>query len=555
LDKVEARYQEKQDEADKAYSAWVSLSQLDIDDDALLAFLNLQRKNEVHEDDIEVMEAEKKKEREIARDAKKESDRLKIIAKKHETARDRVMNLYDKLKAAEARAYGHISADHFTAQDQGVSVSELFPTIHVGDALLSVNGRNCRGLPFEDIKEILLTAHTPHRCVFVEYLFQKDLIKGVWYSHQELRDQNKYVEDPFVRNFVFHQRVREGNMEEVRDLLRRRHDIDSTDYTGCTAFHFAASTANFEMMGFLIEKDANVNLADKNGLTPVLAAAMTGSQEVVEYLVENGAKLDIVDLAGQTPLYRAIQSRDTSLVNTLLSSGASIEVRENNWDWTPLHLSACEGLNPVVARLLDMGSNPYLLSRGGKSAKILAEANGHLSTAKLIQDYIFAEPAQCVMGGFDEGHARSFDSLKTTSNHFVAPGSKEKVVGPEAGVEVTSELDEAYENTIDKLVSNLKGEVWCGSSVAITQSWAKRQQFSKIYTFDTVDQPCSMGWAEKGERPVQHVKTTTKGTAWSDLVPHVKAIVDELEMDLCRSKGQKVHRKKPKSQLTSRVYP
>jgi len=370
------------------------------------------------------------------------------------------------------------------------------------------------------------------------------LIEGVWYSHQELREQNKYVEDPFVRNFIFHQRVREGNIEEVKDLVRRRHDIDSVDYTGCTAFHFAASTNNFEMMKFLVENDANINFEDKNGITPVLCAAMNGALETVQFLVDNGAKLDVTDHAGQTPLFRAIQSHDVELVHTLLSSGANTEVTDKTWGWTPLHLAAYEGLSIIVTRLLDMGCNPYLLSRGGKSAKILAETNGHGHTANLLQDFIFAEPAQCVFGGFDEGHPNSLASLNLVSNHFVVPGSKEHehVAGPEAGVEVASELEKAQARTIDKFVSHLHGEIWCGSWSSVTQSWAKRQKFTKIYTLDTSSDACqNMGWLDnEGGGAMQHRKTTTAGTAWSDLIPFVKDLVDKLEMDLCKSKDQKI---------------
>ncbi len=503
--------------------------------------MNLQRKNDVDEDVIEIMEKEKKAEREIARNAKKESDRLKAIAKKHEVARDRVAAVYAKLKAAEVYAYEQISADHFKAEEKGVSLSEYFPTIHVGDALISVNGRNVQAMSFNDVQEILETTRTPHRCVFVEYLFTKDLIEGKWYSHQELREQNKYVEDPFVRNFIFHQRVREGNIEEVKDLLRRRHDVDSSDYTGCTACHFAASTSNFAMMKLLIENDANVNIPDKNGVTPVIAAALNGSLDVVQYLVENGASLDVEDQNGQTPLYHAIQSHEVDLVHTLLSSGVNIDIKEKRWDWTPLHLSSYEGLSTIVTRLLDMGSNPYLLSRSRKSAKNLAETNGHLNTAKILQDFIFAEPAQCICGGLDEGQSISFDSLKLKSGHFVTPGSKEHAAGPEAGVEAASELEQAYDITIKRLMSHLQGELWCGSSKAVTQIWAKRQKFSKIYTFETRGQPCeNMNWTKMASETVKHQVITMNGNEWADVVPFVKDTVDQLESDLCKFKGQKV---------------
>ena len=129
----------------------------------------------------------------------------------------------DEEKAAAAR----ICNDHVVADEQRLGVAELFPTIQCGFIITSVNGNECEDKEFSEIMNLIVENFPPHTLQFRRYDYRQDVAHGNWWSLQELRDQNKYVEDPRLTRGFFTETCRKGNIEEIDLRLKRGADVNA----------------------------------------------------------------------------------------------------------------------------------------------------------------------------------------------------------------------------------------------------------------------------------------------------------------------------------------
>lgn len=82
----------------------------------------------------------------------------------------------------------------------------------------------------------------------------------------------------------------EGNLEEVKSLIRNGADINAKDKYGDTALMGASREGNLEVVKFLVQKGANINVKNEDGNTALMEALGEGNLEVVQYLKSKGAK-------------------------------------------------------------------------------------------------------------------------------------------------------------------------------------------------------------------------------------------------------------------------
>lgn len=98
---------------------------------------------------------------------------------------ERVLN---ELRQEEKQLASLISDDHIVADSHQQYISELFPSIHLGYILSTLNGIPVENLPFTQALDIILTTKSPHRAVFRRYDYRSDPMTGEWLSLQQLRD-------------------------------------------------------------------------------------------------------------------------------------------------------------------------------------------------------------------------------------------------------------------------------------------------------------------------------------------------------------------------------
>ncbi|XP_033326171.1 myosin phosphatase targeting subunit 75D isoform X3 [Megalopta genalis] len=201
-----------------------------------------------------------------------------------------------------------------------------------------------------------------------------------WLRHQTRHPSNK-------RHIFFNDSVMlleaaaRNDIDEVRRLLKKGVNPDSTNEDGLTALHQCCIDDNEEMMKLLIEFGANVNAEDSEKWTPLHAAATCGHLHLVKYLIARGANLLAVNADGNMP-YDICEDEKTldciegemarwGVTQELIDeTRASIEVQmlrdlqhvatvggdleyKDHQGATPLHIAAANGYLRVVEFLLD----------------------------------------------------------------------------------------------------------------------------------------------------------------------------------------------------------
>ena len=306
---------------------------------------------------------------------------------------------YEDSKEKEKEMSDQISEDHVEADQRGVGIAELYPTINLGYIITRVNGRHTEDMAFADILTVIEEAKPPHKLELRRYDYRQNELSGRWESLQELRLDGRFVEDPRVKRAQFVEAGRRGDVAELSLMLLRGEDINSMDRTHCTAFHQAAANGHFEAMELLVEKGADIELRDHNMETPLLHAARRGDIKVVDFLLKRRANVDIRDRNFRTALFHAIMASNIELVKMIIEVRTALNLRDKYWKWTPLHYAASVGNTEIVGMLLGRRASPYLLSEHGWTPERCADENSCHEVSAMLREYIFNEPAQCVLPG------------------------------------------------------------------------------------------------------------------------------------------------------------
>ncbi|XP_050441271.1 ankyrin-3-like isoform X2 [Adelges cooleyi] len=177
----------------------------------------------------------------------------------------------------------------------------------------------------------------------------KDADKAPIINGMETLPKNKQV-DP-VTSYL--RAARSGNLEKVLQLLDVVGvDVNTSNANGLNALHLAAKDGHVEIVKNLLKRKCSVNAVTKKGNSALHIASLAGQEEVVKVLVENNASVNIQSHSGFTPLYMAAQENHCSIVELLLSHGANqLLVTEDGF--SPLAVAMQQGHDKVVAILLE----------------------------------------------------------------------------------------------------------------------------------------------------------------------------------------------------------
>jgi len=196
-----------------------------------------------------------------------------------------------------------------------------------------------------------------------------------------------------------------GDVTEVRRLLRAGANVSLANNYGATPMSLAAEVGNADMLKVLLEAGANVESPNADGQTALLAVARTGNVQAAQVLLDHGAAVDAKEkFGGQTPLMWASARRHPEMMQLLISKGADVnaastdrnyqrhvtaEGRPKNLDsggFTPLLYAARENCAACADVLLKNKADIDLPDPDGVSPLLVAimNANWDLAT-QLIQ--------------------------------------------------------------------------------------------------------------------------------------------------------------------------
>ncbi|XP_076391516.1 myosin phosphatase targeting subunit 75D isoform X5 [Megachile rotundata] len=232
-----------------------------------------------------------------------------------------------------------------------------------------------------------------------------------WMRHQTRHTSNKrhiYFSD----SVMLLEAAARNDIDEVRRLLKKGVNPDSTNEDGLTALHQCCIDDNEEMMKLLIEFGANVNAEDSEKWTPLHAAATCGHLHLVKNLIARGANLLAVNADGNMP-YDICEDEKTldciegemarrGVTQELIDeTRASIEVQmlrdlqhitsiggdleyKDHQGATPLHIAAANGYLRVVEFLLDQHVSTDVEDNDKWQPVHAAACWGHLEVLELL---------------------------------------------------------------------------------------------------------------------------------------------------------------------------
>jgi len=176
--------------------------------------------------------------------------------------------------------------------------------------------------------------------------------------------------------------VEDGETAEVKRLLSRGMDPNTTDPKGMSVLMIAARKGEAEIVALLIAKRANVGQQSRAGDTALLMACLNGNIAVIRSLLDAGGELN--PKKGWTPLQYAAFSGHADAVDLLLKRGAEKDAVAPN-GYTPLMLAARNGKFEAAKALLYADPDVNFRTPGGDTALRIARKRDMRELVELLK--------------------------------------------------------------------------------------------------------------------------------------------------------------------------
>lgn len=174
-------------------------------------------------------------------------------------------------------------------------------------------------------------------------------------------------------------------------LLDAGIEVDAVNSKGWSSLLMAADKGCYQILSRLIEMGAEVNIQSNDAdWTPLMSASANGFVDIAEKLITEGADVNAQQAGGWSPLMIAVRAGHPSIVRLLLKHKAEIfdskeqirpdldagQLRDVPDGAVPLIGAVLGGHTEIVSLLLQHGANSTTRSSRGKTALMIAAANG-----------------------------------------------------------------------------------------------------------------------------------------------------------------------------------
>ena len=167
-----------------------------------------------------------------------------------------------------------------------------------------------------------------------------------------------------------------GDIETVRDLIKRGADINARDSSGNTPLGYAAMAGNSDIYELLIKNGADFDLFD---------CSAAGDLQRVKELIADKADINAINRYGSTALLLASWDKGVEVMELLLNNGANIDL-QNDQGRTALMSAAKNGQKKAVELLLEYDANIHLKDSNEKTA--LTWAQWHKAVDRTVAEEI-----------------------------------------------------------------------------------------------------------------------------------------------------------------------
>jgi uncharacterized protein len=178
--------------------------------------------------------------------------------------------------------------------------------------------------------------------------------------------------------------ARTKDQQAVRQLLKRRADVNVRAHDGSTALLWAAHWNDLDTADLLIRAGADVNIGNDLRTTPLSLACTNANAGLVERLLTAGANPNAPIATGETPVMTCAGTGSIAAVRLLIARGADVNAKEPSQHQTALMWAAAEKHPEVVKTLLDHAADVQARTKKGFSALHFAARVGDIETARLL---------------------------------------------------------------------------------------------------------------------------------------------------------------------------
>lgn len=170
-----------------------------------------------------------------------------------------------------------------------------------------------------------------------------------------------------------------GDLQAVRDLLKKGADVNVKPGAWPTALMLAAKEGQLEIVKILLAAGANPNekigsfhWGDGQALMSAMDPCTKNRFAIMDAMIAAGAEVNPTGEFGRSPLTYAIGKRDKVMFKALIARGADVNLKNSNGT-TPLMVAAMSGLPEMVKLLLSSGAKVNARDLNGDTALTLVQ--------------------------------------------------------------------------------------------------------------------------------------------------------------------------------------
>jgi ankyrin repeat protein len=172
-----------------------------------------------------------------------------------------------------------------------------------------------------------------------------------------------------------------GELRKLKSVLKVRTSIVLAD--NINELYEAAKVGNAKEVKILLDKGTDPNSTVDEGNTALMTASYRGHEETVKLLLERGAKPNLKNINGCTAATSAVIANRANILKILLEKGADPNVK--NVDGVPLIVApAGKGWTEILHLMLSKGADPNIKDFDGITALMVAAGQGQKKTADIL---------------------------------------------------------------------------------------------------------------------------------------------------------------------------